>query len=169
MRTILPFLFLLIACDRKNDDANKPAPSASQSAAPTASVVVDAGPAKNDWSGNYTAKPASIFVPDGGEWSGVKFRGEDAGEGLGDGTLTITIAPDGIVSGVGDGALGAFTIAGTSTGNDLTFVVRRKDPTDMSFTGTGQAKIDQGKLEGSMRVSKATANVIREATFSLHR
>jgi hypothetical protein len=158
-------LLALFGCDRKE---HQPVSAASASASAPAPGI-EAGPPKNEWAGSYTSRAATIFVPDGGEWSGVKFRGEDAGDGLGDGTLRIVLSPGGGVSGEGDGALGAFTIAGGASENVITFSVRRKDPSDMGFTGTGRATLEQDKLEGSMRVSKATGNVIREATFSLHR
>jgi hypothetical protein len=162
-------LFLVIAACN-HTEKTQPAPSASVTASttPSASASASAAPLKNEWSGTYTSQAATIFVPDGGEWAGVKFRGEDASDGLGTGTLKIAIN-DGIVSGEGDGALGSFTIAGSSSENVITFVVKRKDPKDMSFTGTGRATIDKDKVEGSLRVSKATGNVIREAAFSLQR
>jgi len=166
MRLALIF-FALAACEKKS------LPIEIESGSPSASVArpppVEAGPPKNEWSGSYTAHPAQITVPDGGEWAGVKFRGEDASDGLGEGPLHIEISAANIVSGEGDGALGGFAIAGSSSGNTITFSVRRKDPKDMGFTGTGRATISENKIDGSLRVSKATGNVIREADFSLHR
>lgn len=162
------FLFLvLFGCDKKKDTP-APSASASASAAPSAAIA-DAGPAKNEWTGDYESQPGTLTVPDGAEWKGVKFRGEDAGEAIGKGTLKITIDPDGQAHGEGDGPFGAFVVAGTLADNVLTFSVRRKDPTDMGLTGTGRGTVTGDKLEGTIHASKATANVIREATFSLHR
>ncbi len=159
-------LCVLAACDKNKED--RPTPSASVSASAPVPIV-DSGPAKNEWIGDYDAQPGTLTVPDGAEWKGVKFRGDDAGEALGKGTLKITIDPDGQAHGEGDGPFGAFVVAGTSSEEVLTFSVRRKDPTDMGVTGTGRGTIANNKLEGTIHASKATANVIREATFSLHR
>lgn len=156
----------LAACDKNKDVL--PSPSAAVSAgAPV--PIVDSGPAKNEWVGTYDAQPGTLTVPDGAEWKGVKFRGDDAGEALGRGTLKITIDPDGQARGEGDGPFGAFLVAGTLSDDVLAFSVRRKDPSDMGLTGTGRGSIANAKLEGTIHASKATGNVIREATFSLHR
>lgn len=156
---------LVGACDKK-EPAPAPAPSASASAR---SAAVDAGPPRNVWSGAYDAKPGTLSVPEGAEWKGVKFRGDDAGEALGAGTLRLEIEPDGRVHGDGDGALGPFVVAGTQSGEVLTFSVLRKDPSDMGPTGTGRGTLTATALEGTIHAAKATGNVIREATFSLRR
>lgn len=163
---LLLVLVLVLGCDKKKDQPTAPSASASASAAP---VVVDSGPAKNEWTGNYDAQPGTLTVPEGPEWKGVKFRGDDAGDGLGKGNLHIVIAPDGRASGDGDGAFGAFTLTGALEKDVVTFTIVRKDPTDMGFTGTGRGTIAGDKLEGTIKASKATGNVIREATFSLKR
>jgi hypothetical protein len=167
MRFVLVMLLLLASCDKKQETPAAPSASASASAAPTA--IADAGPAKNEWTGQYDSQPGTLSVPDGAEWKGVKFRGDDAGEAIGKGNLKITIDPDGQAHGEGDGPFGPFVVAGTLAENILTFSVRRKDPSDMGLTGTGRGTVTADKLEGSIHASKATANVIREATFSLHR
>jgi hypothetical protein len=156
---------LLSACDKTKDAA--PTPSASVSKAPVA--IVDSRPAQHEGIGEYDAQPGTLTVPAGAEWKGVKFRGDDAGEALGKGTLKLTIDPDGQAHGEGDGPFGPFLVAGTSSGDVLTFSVRRKDPSDMGLTGTGRGTLAKDKIEGTIHASKATANVIREATFSLHR
>jgi hypothetical protein len=165
----LEFLLLLLSvfpgCPKKNEAPPVPSASASASAAP----VVDSGPTKNEWTGNYDSQPGTLTVPDGAEWKGVKFRGDDAGDGLGKGTLHLLIDPDGRASGDGDGPFGPFTLTGALDKDVVTFTILRKDPTDMGFTGTGRGTIAADKLDGTIRASKATGNVIREATFSLHR
>jgi hypothetical protein len=166
MRFVL-LVLLLASCDKKQETPAQASASASASAAPSAAVA-DTGPAKNAWTGQYDSQPGTLSVPDGAEWKGVKFRGDDAGEAIGKGNLTITIDPDGQAHGEGDGPFGPFVVAGTLSENILTFSVRRKDPTDMGLTGTGRGTVTADKLEGTIHASKATANVIREATFSLH-
>src|ERR1044071_2831821 len=108
-------LVLLVGCDKKQDTAAVPSASVSASATPVA--VVDSGPAKNEWTGDYDSHPGTLSVPEGAEWKGVKFRGDDAGEALGKGNLKITIDPDNQAHGEGDGPFGPFVIAGSLADN----------------------------------------------------
>lgn len=162
------------ACDKdKKDPGAQPSTSASASAAPSASAAapLDAGPSIAKWSGTYTSAPGSFYVPDGPEFKGVKFRGEDAGDGLGEGTISFEVDPTThVLTGTISGALGDLVLSGTAQDDVTTFNVRPKDPSGMGFTGTGRATPKgTSELEGTIRLSKATANVIREATFSVKR
>ena len=164
-RLVLVLAVVLVGCPKNN-----PVSQPEEAGAPdVAAAIVDTGPAKNEWTGSYDAQPGTLTVPEGVEWKGVKFRGDDAGEGLGKGTLYILIDADGRASGDGAGPFGPFTLTGTLEKEIVTFTMLRKDPTDMGFTGTGRGTIDKDKLDGTIKASKATGNVIREATFSLHR
>ena len=140
-----------VAC-HASQDAPKPAPAAG---------------APRTFKGTYTAARASFYVLDGGEYSGVKFRGDDGGDALGEGPLSITIDKDGIVSGEGDGPLGPFVIAGIERDGDVTFSLRRKDANDLAPTGTGIATTSDTGLDGTLRVSAYRAQVIREVTFRI--
>ncbi len=149
-------------------------PAASASAAPPASPPPPAPSAAPDtpalWSGTYSSAPGSLYVYDGGEWKGVRFRGDDAAAGLGEGTLSLTIdRKSGSARGVATGALGEVVLAGAVTADELTFSVTRKDPRDRGLTGTGVAKISGAAATGTMRLSRGDAHVIREANFSLSR
>ncbi len=172
LKRSVPIAFVLLAAACKKGDEGT-APSGSSSVAATASASASASAILPDpsvprsFSGTYTAARASFYVPDGGEYAGVKFRGDDAGDALGEGTLTISIDKDGIVSGEGDGPLGGFTVAGIERDGDLTFSVRRKDANDLGPTGTGIATMTDGALDGTLRVSAYRAQVIREVTFKL--
>lgn len=159
------------ACDKDGGKSSGTQPSASVSAVTSASAApVDSGPSVAKWSGSYTAAPGSFFVPDAPEFKGVKFRGEDAGDGLGEGNLSFEVDPiTNVITGEVHGALGDLVLAGALQNDVYTFTVRPKDPSAMGFTGTGRATPKGTEVAGSMRVSKATANVIREATFSLKR
>lgn len=168
MRT--PFVLLTIAlgtaCSRENPPSQAtPSPSAipAASAAPAPSAP-PAGPVT--WTGTYTATAGTLFVPDGGEWSGVKFRGDDASTGLGAGTLTVTIDGTGRVDGTTEGALGAGTVSGLFKEDTLTARIAPKDP-NVGFTGTAVGKREGDAIKGQMRLSQSNASVIREATFSL--
>lgn len=159
----------LCACDKKNPDSTAASASASVAAPASASASASAAPAAGPrtFKGTYTAAHAGFYVPDGAPYDGVKFRGDDAGDALGDGTLSITIDKDGIVSGEGAGPLGAFTVAGIERDGDVTFTVARKDPSDLGGTGTGIGTLSAKSLDGTMRVSAYRAQIIREATFKL--
>jgi hypothetical protein len=165
-------LVLLCACDKKNEGVG-PTPSASAttiaSASASASAATAAPDAPRTFKGTYTAARGTFYVPDGGEYAGVKFRGDDGGDSLGEGPLSIAIDKDGIVTGEGDGPLGPFTIAGIERDGDLTFSLRRKDANDLGPTGTGIATLSEKSLDGTLRVSAYRAQVIREVTFKLTR
>ena len=166
------------ACDRSDAKPLGTQPSASVAASTSAPpALVDSGPTIAKWAGAYTAAPGSFFVPDAPEFKGVKFRGEDAGDGLGEGTLAFEVDPvTHVIAGEVHGALGDLVLGGArlpTTGPPedevYAFTVRPKDPSGMGFTGTGRATLKGAEVAGTLRVSKATANVIREATFSLKR
>ncbi len=110
-------------------------------------------------------------MPDGSEWSGVKWRGDDAGDGLGPGTLSLTLDPASKrVEGSLEGPLGAARIVGVYSGGAVTATLRRKNPTDRGFTGTlvGDVAADKpNALSGTMRVSLGDGRLIREAPFTL--
>jgi hypothetical protein len=108
-------------------------------------------------------------VPDGGEWSGVKFRGEDASVGLGDGALGATIDPEGHVIGTLDGPLGPGRLTG-EVGKTKAFSAWIVPTTPgQGFTGTAVGSEEGDRISGTMKLSLSTGNVIREAAFTLDR
>ena len=140
-----------------------PNPSSSASAS-----AATAGPVT--YTGHYTSKEGSLFVPDGAEWSGVKWRGDDASIGMGDGTLTFTVDPKtGRLDGTGDGAIGPVVVTGMLSDARVSFTLARKDISDEGFTGSAIGRVTDGKILGTMNLSLASASVIREASFSLTR
>ena len=150
--------------------SNEPAASASAatSGAPSGSAS-SAKPevqAPTTWAGTYEAVAGTLYVPDGGEWSGVKFRGEDASVGLGAGTLSVTVDPSGRAEGTGEGALGALTVSGLVEGDTFSARLAPTDP-NAGFTGVAMGKRDGAGFKGTMHLSYTTANVIREASFTL--
>jgi len=142
------------------------APPAVSSTASAAAPVPSAAPISTTWSGHYTATHGALFVPDGKEWAGVKFRGDDASTALGDGTLMLTIEPSGHARGTLDGALGSLAVEGVLKGDELTASLRPSDPAT-GFTGTAVGTRDAAKIAGTMRVSTPTGDVIRAASFAL--
>jgi len=135
---------------------NPPAAEAS------AAIVEPPGPAH--FSGSYVASPGTLFVPDAEAWSGVKFRGEDAGA-LGEGSLSFTLEADGgALAGELEGPLGPATLAGSAAEGSLSFHVTPRDG-DLAFSGTGTGSLDGGSAEGEIHVSSWRGNVLRQATF----
>lgn len=164
-------LFTSAACSRSSASNASPGASASANAAtsaPPASASAPPAPAvPTTWSGDYTATAGTLFVPDGGEWSGVKFRGEDASTGLGAGTMSVTIDPkSGRAEGTSSGPLGDATVSGLLDGNNFTARIAPKDPS-AGFTGTVVGAREGDAIKGTMHLSYSTANVIREGTFTL--
>ena len=164
----------VLACDKDKEKQDAP-PSPIPSAAPQGSAADPAASASAanttrplSFEGKYTAAAGSLYVPDAADYAGFKFRGEDASIALGEGTLSLTIDPaSGVVTGTGDGALGPIVLSGSRSGDVLTFSFWRKDPADQGASGTGQGTVSGDTIEGTIRAAAGTANVIREAPFTL--
>jgi len=179
-RSLLPFALLaLVACNDKSS-GNAPAPSASAAAAsasatasatasaPAASASAPASAtAASSWSGSYKSAGASLYVPTQKPFDAVKWRGDDAGGGVGDGSLELAIDSSGRVSGTSSGALGAVVVSGMYADGELTATLARKDPTDGGFTGTAVGKLAGDKIEGTIHLSLPNATALRTATFTL--
>jgi len=167
-RALLALVLLgAFACDKGKTDPGPAASASVASAAPSASAAPKVK--SNDWKGTYTSERATYSLPDGGEYSGVKFRGDDAGDALGEGTLSLTVDANGIVTGEGAGALGGVVLRGVLRGDDLSFAVARKDPADLGVTGTGTGTVVGDAVEGTLQLSAYRAQIIREAKFKLSR
>jgi hypothetical protein len=98
----------------------------------------------------------------------VKWRGDDAGEGLGEGSISLTIDTGAhVVTGLADGPIGDVLLSGAVDDGKVTASVRRKNATDRGLTGTLIATLTAERVEGMMRLSFGDAHIIREATFRL--
>lgn len=154
------------ACSKSSSDGAGPAPSSS--AAPVASTpTADAAPATVKWTGKYTASAGYLFVPDGGEWAGTKWHGDDAGDGLGDGTVSLQVS-GAHVDGTIDGVLGPAVVDGSVFGDKLTGNIVRKDPTDRGFVGTLECTVKDKAASCEMHLSSlVNANLLRQAKLDL--
>jgi hypothetical protein len=122
------------------------------------------------WTGAYVSEAGSIYVVDGGEWAGVKWRGDDAGVGLGNGTMSLSLnRSTGEVRGTGEGPIGDVVFAGAIVSDAILLTVSRKDPLDRGLTGTAVATLSVDRIAGKMRLAVADARVIRQATLTLSR
>jgi hypothetical protein len=172
LRDSLILIALFGGCGRatSSEAGVSTSPSASAPPATSAAPVLPEGAAqpRTLWRGRYKSEQGSFFVPDASEWSGVKWRGDDAGAGLGEGTLELEIdSASGTVVGTTSGAVGDTRVTGTIVGKEIMATLRRKDPSDRGFTGTLLATRSGEAVTGTMRLSPGDAHVIREATFSL--
>jgi hypothetical protein len=177
-RASVVVLSLAVAACSKSNDAPTPKAtlgtvtatgSSVASASPATSTAATAAvPTTTTWTGHYSAVPGPFYVIDGGEWAGVRFRGEDSGLGLGDGTLSFTADPAGHVTGTLEGPLGPGHFTGELGGKAFSAWLV---PADLAqgFTGTAVGTADGDKISGRMKLSLPTGNVIREASFSLDR
>ncbi|MEO8799941.1 MAG: hypothetical protein ABI551_18740, partial [Polyangiaceae bacterium] len=135
--------------------------------APPSASSGPAAPTVLTFTGSYTAVPGSLYVPDGGVWSGTKWRGDDAGDGLGEGTLALTVHGN-HVEGVLDGALGPATLEGSLFADQVTARIDRKDPSDGGFVGTFDGTLKDGVVEGDMYLSSlVNAHLLRQAKVHL--
>jgi hypothetical protein len=170
--------FLFVACSKTEQPA-KPeagAPAASVAVAPATpgepGAMAEAGAkatagADLDLTGTYSAKAAPIYMPEGKEWSYYKWRGDDAGVALGDGTMSVHIDGEGRVSGTLEGPLGPAVIYGTATAESISATVRLDLDADKGWTGTLTAARKGDAAEGTIQMSSPLANVARAAEFTL--
>jgi hypothetical protein len=169
------FLLLASALGCSKADPSPASPQAVDSAptaaiartTPSAATGADAG-GGGAWAGHYTAGPGTFFVPDGGEWAGVRFRGEDASVGLGDGAMGVLVDPAGHVQGTLEGPLGALRVTGALDADAFSAALVSSDPAQ-GFAGTAVGTVAGGRITGTMRLALPTGNVLREASFTLER
>jgi hypothetical protein len=172
-----------LACTPTQSSSAGPAPSATPSSSaplPAGSTPEPRATTVETWSGKYVSAAGSVYVFDGGEWASVSWRGDDAGLGLGEGTMSVKLdRKAGVIHGVAGGAIGDAVISGAlvpeevrspgSRGERIMASVARKDPLDRGLSGTLEATAQGDKLIGTMRLSPANARVVRQASFTLTR
>lgn len=191
---VIGLAWLLSAgCKEPQDNARESAPPAAQedretikspqeapSLAPKSSASSGASPAQSasaapesmsfagTWEGSYTAKKGTVELP-----SKVKDKTrsrDDGATGIGPGTVTLTIAPDGELSGKLSGALGAATLRGTVEGDMVRASVFPDDPAaPTAMTGVLVGMRKEGVIRGEIRVAGPDASVVRESPIELKR
>ncbi len=166
-------LGLLFGCNPEKpatESAEARPPASASTGVAAAADAAPAVPGIETWSGTYVSTAGSVYVFDAGEYAGVKWRGDEAGAGLGEGPASLTVdRQSGAVHGTAGGPIGDVVLSGSFSGDTLTASVLRKDPLDRGLTGTLIAKKEGDRLVGAMRLSVANARVIREATVTLSR
>lgn len=139
-------------------------PSASQSA----DAAADATSPTGTWEGSYNAKKGSVELP-----SKVKDKTRNRDEGatvVGPGTVTLTISPDGEVSGKSKGALGDATLSGTAEGGMVRASVFPDNPAlPSAMTGVLVGMLKDGVIRAEIRVAGPDATIVRESEIELKR
>lgn len=141
------------------------APSASQSASQAAA---EPGSASGTWEGSYNAKKGTVELP-----SKVKdkVRARDDGSvAVGAGSVTLTISPDGELSGKASGALGDATLRGKAEGEMVRASVFPDNPAlPSAMTGVLVGMLKDGVIRGQIRVAGPDATIVRESPIELKR
>jgi len=185
-------LAALVACGQGEENPHStstaPATTATGSLATAQSSAGSTGesdpspdhPWTGNWSGRFKAEKGDVSVPEGVPYP--TWDGDDGFHTSGDGAVSVTIGPEGEVTGTGRGALGAFAIRGRVEGETLRAGISPApgddDPRDAdvdvrasggqtSVTGVLIAKEKGEALEAKLRVSGARGARVRTATFML--
>jgi hypothetical protein len=149
------------ACGR-TPTQESPAPTASATIARSAGAIATAAPIAS-WQGSYTSVAGAMTLP-----KDVRWRVPETPEGLGVGTLALTVDPaSGRVRGTVEGPLGPATLDGMAADGRLTASMARRDPNDRGFIGTLSGDVTDGGVRGTMNVALAEASALRTASFQL--
>jgi hypothetical protein len=180
-RAAIVALLLLPSCGKKTGGASDAAVSmASASAAPVASSLsappsADAGSGTSagtstsaSYAGSYTLAPGVLHIPDSKDYAHVKQAKDDPSKLVGPGTLALSVAGDGRVTGeVETGPAAPALISGTVVEGEIRGFVRRKMPSDDGLTGTIAVKIAGSRGEGTLTLAEANASILREGNVTL--
>jgi hypothetical protein len=120
------------------------------------------------WEGSYNAKKGSVELP-----AKVKDKTRSRDDGVtavGPGTVSLTITPEGELSGKLSGALGAATLRGTVEGDMVRASVFPDEPAAPSaMTGVLVGMRKEGAIRGEIRVAGPDASIVRESPIELKR
>ena len=181
--SVIVFAFALGGCPKSGGDAEKTAPpasaapSADASTGTTASTEAGAAeapaPAKTtgqaaSYEGSYSLAPAKMYIPETKDYARVKQAPDDPAKHVGEGTLTLSVDAEGVVSGTIDsGPAAPAVVDGRVIDGEIRGNVRRKDPADSGLTGTLVATQAAGAVEGKLSLAESSAAVVREGKLSL--
>lgn len=168
------------ACDPESNqtDLAKTESSAGPAAAPSgsgaspgasASAAVEAtSPLAGTWSGDYVAQKATIELAP--KVTDKAWKDDDGKKASGKGTVTLTVAPDGTLTGQSKGALGNLTLSGQIDGDFVRATIAPDEPTHpLAMTGVLVGKLEGDALKGRIRVAGPDATIVREAPIELKR
>ncbi len=139
--------------------------AASSSAAPAASAQAVSPANAKGFSGEYTAKKATVEPPE--KVKDVTWKRDTGEKMIGPGKLSFQVA-EGLVKGEASGAFGDQLVSGTFDGKELKFTLLPKDAKQAdAMTGTGVGEVGASGITGTLRCSGNDGVVVREATFEL--
>jgi hypothetical protein len=169
--------FTLVACS-KSDNHAAPAPSAS-APAPSASAPAASAKAASSatatgtasaYTGTYSLTPAKYYIADTKDFSSVKQVKDDPSKFVGDGALSLAVAPDGKVTGTIDtGPASPALIDGNVIGAEIRGKVRRKDVNDDGLTGVFSATLAGDTATGKLSLAESNASLVREGKLTVKR
>lgn len=164
-------------CDSKNTSATPsataPPPSttapAAGSVASSGAPVAPAPPAlAGSWSGRFQARRTKIELPK--DVTDKTWAKDDGATAVGEGTLELTVAADGEVSGSAKGPLGEVTVRGRAFDSTIRAAITPVDPNDgKSLTGFIVLDLEGRELIGALKASGPDAAIAREATLKLEK
>ncbi len=166
-------LAFMAACSRpSNDGGSGDAANGANLARVDAASRSDSGSAANavgvgTYAGTYVSQQSTLTVPEGAEWKGVKFRGEESPLGLGEGPMELIVDTSGRAHGTVMGQLGPALVTGVFSSGVVAGTVYRKDPSDNGFTGSFYAKLAGDTFTGELKVSSGNGAILRDAKISL--
>lgn len=166
-RSIILVLALVSACKQQ---AEGPAPTASQSAAPVAAPSASAAAVEKkpwyegSWSGSYAAERYLIELPIGAVSSWAK---DDGSRASGPGELKFSVDADGVVSGSAKGALGTHVVRGRVEEDSLRLELVPAEPTTEALRGAGLTQREGDGLKGELRASSGDSLTVRKASLTL--
>ncbi len=144
-------------------------PPPASAAAPSASAAAEPAPLSGRWEGSYDAKKGSIVLPP--KVPDKTWAKDDGKSASGPGKISITIGPNGEITGTADGALGKSSLTGRMDGEMLRASVFPVDPAvPPAVTGVLVGKVHGDVIAGELRVAGgADASIIRESKVELRR
>jgi hypothetical protein len=147
-----------------------PTPSGASSARPSQSsnAAPESLSPAGTWEGSYNAKKGSVELP-----AKVKDKArarDDGTTSIGAGKVSLTITPDGEISGKASGALGDATLRGKVDGEMVGASVFPDNPAAPSaMTGVLVGMFKDGVIRAEIRVSGPDATIVRESAIELKR
>jgi hypothetical protein len=143
------------------------APKATASAEPAATKPSQPqSPQTGSWIGSYETAKGKVDVP-----AGVSYpiwTKDDGTLHSGKGTVELTVAADGVVSGKVDGALGALTVAGVVESDWLRAGLTPAKPDGVNLmTGVLIGEVKGSQIDGSLRLANHDGSVVRVGKLTL--
>lgn len=170
-------LLSLAGCDTK-DDAPMPPPGPAlsalvEAAGSSASASASSAPSAPNamagaWAGDFDAQKGNIELDP--KIADEAWKKDDGKKAAGKGSLSLTITPEGEISGKSQGALGNLTLTGQVDGDMVRATILPDEPTHpLAMTGVLVGKLEGDLLKGRIRVAGPDATLVREAPIELKR